>query len=146
LSTRARRALENEKVTIVSHITGYIHTMYEKATINVTAYQHFSEKLKKFLTTELSPEIFINFLRYHMNFKKCFQYRHFINSSYYYIALETIFEYEHYSKQSFSETTREVLINEIDDEEFSSAPLENRIIIQDVEDYLEKTRMLAWVR
>jgi len=140
LSTRARRALEHEKVTIVSHITGYIHNMYEKATINVTAYQHFSEKLKKFLTTELSPEIFINFLRYHMNFKKCFQYRHYINSSYYYIALETIFEYEHFSKQSFSETTREILINEIDDEEFSSAPLENRIIIQDVEDFLKKNK------
>ena len=140
LSTRARRALENEKVTIVSHITGYIHAMYEKATINATAYQHFSEELKKFLTAELSPEIFINFLRYHMNFKKCFQYRHFINSGYYYIALETIFEYEHNSKHSFSGTTREVLINEIDDEEFSSAPLENRIIVQDVEDFLRKNK------
>jgi hypothetical protein len=140
LSTRARRALENEKVTIVSHISGYIHYMYGKATINVAAYQHFCEKLKKFLRTELSPVIFINFLRYHMNFKKCFQYRHFINAHYYYIALEIIFEYEHNTKISFSETTREVLINEIDDEEFSFAPLENRIIIQDVEDYLKKNK------
>ncbi len=141
LSTRARRAIENEKATIVSHISGYIHYMYEKATINVIAYQHFSEKLKKFLTTELSPVVFINFLRYHMNFKKCFQYRHFTNAHYYYIALETIFEYEHSTKHSFSETTREVLINEIDDEEFSLTPLENRIIIQDVEDYLEKNKV-----
>ncbi|MCX6225137.1 MAG: hypothetical protein NTV01_10395 [Bacteroidia bacterium] len=140
LSTRARRAIENEKVTIVSHLSGYIHYMNEKATINVAAYQHFSEKLKKFLTTELSPVAFINFLRYHMNFKKCFQYRHFINGHYYYIALETIFEYEHSTKHSFSETTRNVLINEIEDEEFSLAPLENRIIIQEVEDYLEKIR------
>jgi hypothetical protein len=140
LSARARRALENEKVTVVSHHTGYIHQMYEEATIDVTAYKRFSEKLKKFLTTELSPVVFINFLRYHMNFKKCFQYRHFINDHNYYIALETIFEYEHNTRHSFSETTREILIKEIDDEEFSLVPLENRIIIQDIEDYLEKNK------
>jgi hypothetical protein len=75
-----------------------------------------------------------------MNFKKCFQYRHFINDRTYYIALETIFEYEHYTKHSFSGNTREALIKEIDDEEFSLVPLEDRIIIQDVEDYLEKNK------
>ncbi|MFA6481809.1 MAG: hypothetical protein WCW62_04455, partial [Bacteroidales bacterium] len=80
LSTRARRALENEKVTIVSHLSGHIHYMYETATIDPAAYRNFSDKLTKFLTTDLSPVVFINFLRYHMNFKKCFQYRHFFNS------------------------------------------------------------------
>jgi hypothetical protein len=140
ISTRARRAIENEKITIVSHLSGYIHYMNEKATINVNAYQHFSEKLKGFLITELSPDVFINFLRYHMDFKKCFQYRHFTNAHFYYIALETIFEYEHFTKHSFSKTTRNFLIDEIENEEFSLAPLENRIIIQDVEDYLEKNK------
>jgi len=33
LSDKARRALENEKVTIVSHISGYIHTVYPDATL-----------------------------------------------------------------------------------------------------------------
>ena len=140
LSTRARRALENERVTIVSHLSGYIHYMYDKATINIGDYQHFSEKLNEFLSTELTPSLFINFLRYHMDFKKCFQYRHFMHGHYYYIALETIFEYEHSTKNSFSEDTRENLINEIDDEEFSVSPLENRLIIKDVEDYLEKNK------
>ena len=37
LSTRARRALENEKVTIVSHLSGHIHYLNEKATIDVAA-------------------------------------------------------------------------------------------------------------
>jgi len=136
LSSRARRALENERVTIVSHITGYIHYMYEKASIDTEAYHHFSEKLKTFLSTELSPLVFINFLRYHMNFKKCFQYKHFRHGHYYYIAMETIFEYEHHSKHSFSEDTREILINDMDAEEFNLAPLENRLIIQDIEDFL----------
>ena len=34
LSEKARRAMENEKVTIVSHISGYIHTLYHDATID----------------------------------------------------------------------------------------------------------------
>jgi hypothetical protein len=140
LSARARRALENEKVTVVAHSTGTIHTLYKEATIDVTAYKHFSEKLKNFLTAELSPVIFINFLRYHMNFKKCFQYRHYINDRNHYIALETIFEYEHNTRHSFSETTRDLLLKEIDDEEFSLAPLKDRIILQDVEDYLDKNK------
>jgi hypothetical protein len=140
LSTRARRALENEKVTIVSHLSGYIHYMYEKATINKDIYKYFSGKLEKFLTTELSPEVFLNFLRYHMNFKKCFQYRHYANARNYYIPLETLFEYEHHSKFSFSKATRDALINEVEDEEFSLTPIENRIIIQDVEEYLEKNK------
>ena len=143
LSTKARRALENEKVTIVSHLSGYIHYMYEKATINVTSYSRFTKKLKEFLSTDLSPFVFINFLRYHMNFKKCFQYRHIINAREHFIALETVFEYEHSTKHSFSESTREALINEIEDDEFSLTPLENRLIIQDVEDYLEKNKNLS---
>src|SRR5664279_1083412 len=52
------------------------------------------ERFKEFLTTELSPVVFISFLRYHMNFKKCFQYRHILNGRPHYIALETLFEYE----------------------------------------------------
>jgi hypothetical protein len=143
LSTKARRALENEKVSVVSHISGYIHYMYENATINKTKYLQFSEKLNRFLSAALSPGIFINFLRYHMSFKKCFQYRHTINGRFHYIGLETIFEYEHSTKHSFSEATREVLINDIEDDEFSLTPLENRLIIQDFEDYLGKNKDAA---
>ena len=137
--TKARRALENEKVTIVSHISGYIHHIYEKATINIETYQYFAEKLREFLTSEISPDIFINFLRYHMKFKKCFQYRHTINKHDSYIGLEVVFEYEHSSKTNFS-ASRDGLMSEIDDEEFSLTPLENRLIIQDVENFLEKNK------
>ena len=41
LSEKARRALENEKVTIVSHISGYIHTVFQDATINEKSYNDF---------------------------------------------------------------------------------------------------------
>ena len=75
-----------------------------------------------------------------MNFKKCFQYRYFTNAHDYYIGLETIFEYEHSARHTFSENTRDILLNEIDNEEFSLTPLENRLIIQDVEDFLNKNQ------
>jgi len=141
LSTRARRALENEKVTVVSHISGFIHSEFNKATIDTAVYQYFTESLNKFTSSKLSPDIFTNFLRFHMDFKMCFQYKHFYNGNFYYIPLEKIFEYEHNTKISFSESSRVNLLNEIDMEEFSLAPLENRLIIQDVEEYLEKLQV-----
>ena len=51
LSEKARRAMENEKVTIVSHITGFTHTLYTDATIDKDAYAYFSLKLREFLFT-----------------------------------------------------------------------------------------------
>ncbi len=138
MSSRARRALENEKVTLVSHISGYIHHAFEKATINPDSYQRFTGKLKEFLSNPLTPEVFINFLRYNMNFKSCFQYRFMNHGHEHYIGLETVFTYEHNSRFSFTLPTRDALINEIDDEEFSHTPLMNRIMIQDAEKFLEE--------
>ena len=74
LSEKARRALENEKVTIVSHISGYIHTIYDEATIDKDAYDHFSVKLKDFLASDLTNLVFINFLRFKSKYKNLLQY------------------------------------------------------------------------
>jgi hypothetical protein len=49
ISQQARRALENERVTIVSHSSGYIHLLYKDATISPDVYADFSSKLKTFL-------------------------------------------------------------------------------------------------
>ena len=49
ISQQARRALEHERVTIVSHETGYIHLLYKEATIDPAAYADFSQKLTSFL-------------------------------------------------------------------------------------------------
>jgi hypothetical protein len=95
LSEKARRAMENEKVTIVSHISGYIHTIYKEATIDQHAYKFFSEKLREFLKTELTSLIFINFLRFKSKYKTLFQYRCDCSGAVRYISLEKMFEYEH---------------------------------------------------
>ena len=49
ISQQARRALEHERVTIVSHATGYIHLLYPEATIAPAAYAHFANRLAAFL-------------------------------------------------------------------------------------------------
>ena len=49
ISQQARRALEHERVTIVSHASGYIHLLYPEATIDPAVYERFSRRLKGFL-------------------------------------------------------------------------------------------------
>ena len=98
LTEKARRAMENEKVTIVSHITGYIHTQYNEATIDKKEYDLFTNRLKEFLVTDPTKLIFINFLRFKSKYKNLFQYRCECSGNPRYIALEKMFEYEHNSK------------------------------------------------
>lgn len=140
MSTKARRALENEKITIVAHISGHIHYMYPEATISPEAYQHFSKQLQGFVSARPSAELFLNFLRFHMDFKKCFQYRHQQGGRHLYIGMETIFAYEHASTNNFGENSREALLSEIDDMEFSLTPLEDRLVVQDIEAYLNQNK------
>jgi hypothetical protein len=133
LSEKARRALENEKVTIVTHISGFIHTLYEEATINKTTYDLFSKKLREFLSTELTDHIFINFLRFKSRYKTLFQYWCECSGKHRYITLEKMFEYEHTSKYNLSIETRELLVNEIEGDEFHLSPIPGKILLNDIE-------------
>jgi hypothetical protein len=138
LSAKARRAMENEKVTIVSNISGYIHTLYEKATIDREAYDWFSLNLREFLRTELTNAIFINFLRFKSRYKTLFQYRCECSGVKRYISLEKMYEYEHNSKFSVSMETREQLIKEVEGDEFHLSPLQGKIMLNDIEVMLDE--------
>jgi hypothetical protein len=138
LSSKARRAMENEKVTVVTNISGYIHTLYNDATIDKEAYKWFSLKLKEFLKTDLTNAIFINFLRFKSRYKSLFQYRCECTGVNRYIPIEKMFEYEHNSKFSVSMETREQLIKEIEGDEFHLSPLQGKIMLNDVEDMLDE--------
>ena len=138
LSAKARRAMENEKVTIVSHISGYIHTLYKEATIDKEAYNWFSVKLREFLETELNNPVFINFLRFKSKYKSLFQFRCECAGVNRYIALEKIFEYEHTSKFNLSVETRELLVKEIEGDEFHLSPIQGKIMFNDIEQLLEE--------
>lgn len=137
LSEKARRAMENEKVTIVSHISGYIHTLYNEATIDREAYDLFSVKLKEFLVTDLTNLIFINFLRFKSKYKVLFQYRCECSGKQRYISLEKLFEYEHTSKFNVSVETRASLVKEIEGDEFHLSPIQGKILLNDIEAILD---------
>ena len=140
LSEKARRALENEKVTIVSHISGFIHLIYRDATIDPKAYDHFSARLRDFLVTELNSQIFINFLRFKSKYKSLFQFRCECSGINRYISLEKLFEYEHNSKFSVSQESRPQLISEIEGEEFHLSPIQGKIILNDAEELIGQNR------
>ncbi|MCX6333769.1 MAG: hypothetical protein NT092_05630 [Bacteroidia bacterium] len=140
LSEKARRALENEKVTIVSHISGYIHTLYKEATINRKEYDYFSASLREFLTADLTNLIFINFLRFKSKYKSMFQFECECTGKNRYISLEKLFEYEHTSKFNVSAENRAQLIKEIEGEEFDLSPLPGKIMLNDVEKVIDNNQ------
>jgi hypothetical protein len=138
LSEKARRAMEKEKVTIVSHISGYIHSLYKEATIDKTAYRNFSIKLKEYLVTDLTNLIFINFLRFKSKYKALFQFMCECSGKQRYISLDKMFEYEHTSKFSVSAETRASLVKEIEGDEFHLSPIQGKIIFNNLEEILQK--------
>ena len=144
LSAKARRAIENEKITIVSHLTGYVHTLYDRATIEPESYNGFEKSLRGFLTTEFNFELFTNFLRTKSEFWECFQYRHIRNNKACYIELRTVFSYEHSSKNKLMGGGRNALFEEMDPRDFYFSPKEGKIIINDFEDFLNKNKHLSF--
>jgi hypothetical protein len=140
LSEKARRALENEKVTIVSHISGYIHTIYRDATIDKNAYELFLARLREFLKTDLTNLIFINFLRFKSKYKSLFQFECDCSGKKRYILLEKMFEYEHSSKFNVSAETRANLVKEIEGDEFHLSPLQGKIMLNDAEAIIDSSK------
>ena len=123
LSAQARRALENERVTVVAHESGYIHILFPGATIDPEAYRSFTGKLRRFLQTPLTPELLGNFVRHSSDLQTCFQVRWRNFGVDRYIAMEKLLAYEGSCPYRFNDDTRERLMMEIAGEDFESRPL-----------------------
>ncbi len=136
LSAQARRALENERVTIVAHESGCIHTVYEQATMSRDAYEHFVARLGRYLKVRFTDDILGNFLRNHSALQKCFQVRCPRHGDSHYIPAERVFAYEHGSPYRLTDNTRAKLMDEIDTEEFQPGALPERIVLDDLEDFI----------
>jgi hypothetical protein len=141
LSAQARRALENERVTVVAHETGYIHILFPKATIDPEAYKTFAGKLRRFLQTPLTPEILGNFVRHTTDLQKCFQVRWRNFGVDHYIAMEKLLAYENSFPYRFNDDTRERLMMEVAGEDFESRPLPGRIVLDDLEEVVKQRRV-----
>ncbi|MGI5914022.1 MAG: hypothetical protein ACOX5K_04765 [Bacteroidales bacterium] len=138
LSAKARRALENEKVTIVSHISGYIHTLLADATIDKEQYKRFSRKIRDFLSSDITVPYFLNFLRFKSQYNKLFQFECEHYGTKRYIPLEKLFEYERTSRFTIAPETRQQFIGEIECEEFYLSPFKNRILLNQAEEIIQK--------
>ena len=142
ISGRARRALENEQVTIVAHRTGHIHCLYPEATIDPENYKRFSEKLRSFLSTDfIDFETLANFLRYNSKLQRCFQIGHTCNAKPRYIEAEKVFAFEHNSKARVSDKTRGLLLREIEEDEFYPEPIPGRLMLNELEEFFQSTRV-----
>ncbi len=141
LSEKARRALEHERVTVVANHTGYIHTLYDNATISKGSYEHFSRRLTEYLTTDITFEILANFLRQNSRLQKCFQIIHDCCGKPRYIEAEKVYSYEHNSKFKVSDGTRNQLLHEIDEDEFYPEPLPDRLLLREVEEFFKNNRV-----
>jgi len=141
LSAQGRRALENEQVTVVAHETGFVHAVYPEATIAPDAYARLSTKLRSFLTTALTDEMLGNFLRHRRELQKCFQLRHPIRGADHYLPLEAAFQYEEGCSFLVTDSTRPNLLAEIEMDEFMSARLQGRIVLNDLESFLRNEKL-----
>jgi len=142
LTAKARRALENEKITIVAHHTGYIHTVYDKATIAPHAYKTVKEKLKNYLKTEITFEILANFLRQNSQLQSCFQIAHSCCGKPRYLPAERAYQYEHSSKFRVGDPTQDNLLHEIEEDEYYTSPIPHRMILGELELFFKENKIL----
>jgi hypothetical protein len=138
LTAKAQRALRNEQITIVANNTGFIHTVYPEATISPESFELFREKLDAFTTTEITYETLANFLRDRSENQKCFQIKYMRHGTAQYLPIERAYAYEHGSPYKVSDkATCDKLFSEIDEYDFYTQPIPDRIQLNKLSDYLE---------
>jgi len=140
ISNKAQRALRNENVTIVAHSSGYVHCLYNDATIDRELYQEFAGKLDAYLTTELSLSIFANFLRTCHEYQKFFQVCCDCHGQAQFIKAEVLFHYEHGSNYRVGDKTLCKLLAEVSDEDFVPYQLPGRIRCDQLEEFMKREK------
>ena len=138
ISNKAQRALRNENVTIVAHNTGYIHCLYDDATIDTSRYKIFTDKLDSYLSEKLNLALFASFLRTHQYYQKFFQICRDCHGNPQFLQAEVLFNYEHGSNYRVGDKTFEKLLAEVSDEEFLNYQLPGRIRCDELEELLAR--------
>jgi hypothetical protein len=137
ISTKAQRALRNEQVTIVSHCTGFVHCLYEQATINKSVYERFAAQLDDYLTTGIDSIIFANFLRCHHEYQKYFQFCRQRPSDSMFVKAEVLFEYEHGSRFRIADATFDKLLADVSREDYSPCKFVDRLCCEQLMAFLD---------
>jgi hypothetical protein len=140
ISNKAQRALRNENVTVVAHNSGYVHCLYDDATIGRQKYLDFCSKLDSYLSTELTLPIIANFLRFNRDYQKYFQICRDCHGQPQFLKAEVLFHYEHGSNYRIADSTFEKLLAEVSEEDFVPYELPGRIRCDELERFLEKKK------
>ncbi|OHB64660.1 MAG: hypothetical protein A2Y77_15640, partial [Planctomycetes bacterium RBG_13_62_9] len=138
ISYKAQRALRNERVTVVTHNTGYVHCLYEDATIDPQAYEHFRSRLSEYLSTDLDLTVFASFLRSEHGYQKYFQMCRDCHGQPQFIPAELLYRYEHGSPFKIGDETHDKLLAEVADEDFVRYELPGRIRCDFLSDFLRR--------
>jgi len=136
ISNKAQRALRNENITIVAHSTGYVHCLYEDATIDRDAYKHFAGCLASYLKADLTLALFASFLRSNREYQKHFQMCRDCHGRPQFLKAEVLFHYEHGSNFRIADKTFDKLLAEVADEDFVVYELPGRIRCDRLEQFL----------
>ncbi|MEW6534600.1 MAG: hypothetical protein AB1454_03130 [Candidatus Auribacterota bacterium] len=137
ITRKAQRALRNEKVTIVSHISGHIHTLYDDASIDKTAYEEMTKNLEAYLSVKLDLLVFASFLRSSKRYHQYFQFCRDCHGQAKFIEAEVLFYYEHDSKNRICEPSYDKLLEEVEEEDYHCCKLPGRISCEDLRMFIE---------
>ncbi|MHC5082782.1 MAG: hypothetical protein ACYTET_02430, partial [Planctomycetota bacterium] len=127
ISDKAQRAVRNEQVTIVAHNTGYIHCLYDEATIDKAAFDKCTGRLKAYLDAPLNQLNFANFLRSYGKYQKYFQFCRHRRGSRMFVKAETLFGYEHGSRFRIYDETFDKLLDDVAQEDFCIYKIPERL-------------------
>jgi len=137
VSNKAQRALRNENVTIVAHNSGYVHCLYDDATINKEAGRRLCSRLGQFLSAGIDLLMIANFLRAYRDYQKHFQFCHDFRGQKKYINAEVLFHYEHGSNFRIADVTFDKLIAEVSEDDFSPYKLSDRVCGEQLRSFIE---------
>lgn len=140
LSDKAQRALRNEKVTMIVNNKGYVHTMYDDATMPMEEYKKIASKMTDFLKMDVNFYTLCSFLRKHENLQQYFQFPINRFGKMHYIEAEKAYRYEHSLASRAGTESHKALFNKIEIDEFYEHPIEDRIDMGILEKVLKKHR------
>ncbi len=141
ISMKAQRALRNERVTAVTHCTGYVHCLYKDATVDPKAYDHFRARLAEYLTTGLDFTIFASFLRSEHQYQKYFQICRDCHGQPQFLQAEFLYEYEHGSPYKIGDATHDKLLEEVSDEDFMHYELPGRVRCDRLNEFIRREQI-----
>ncbi len=132
ISQKARRALVNEKVTIMANLDGYVHTMYDTSTMPKEEYQKFQAVLKSYLRPEINADLFYAFLRQNEKWQPYFYFSARDKQTLHFLEAEILYQMEAEGNLKLAAQSIQKLMRQA--EKTKEEPLADRFPIQSLED------------